>query len=102
MFANTKGSWLFKDQLENPRNLADIEQQYERALREQKQYRPELAGWDNLIEAIIGLRNDIRAEKGWPLLEGPLTPMDIIKDRKRTLSDSALDRALGYTEGEVS
>lgn len=88
MFANTDGSWLWASQLSDPRHLAQFEQMYEAAQRDKgQQYRPSLAGYDALIAAVNGLRNDIRHVNRMPPLPGPKTPMDEIKARRKALSD---------------
>jgi hypothetical protein len=96
MFANTRGSWLWADQLSDPNHLAEFEQQYDEAQRDPKKYRPPLVGYDDLVSAMTDLRNEIRAMRGLPAVQGPETPIDVLKDRKRAISESKLDEALGY------
>ncbi len=96
MFANTEGSWLWADQLSDPKHLAAFEQQYEEAQRNPDKYRPPLAGYDALISAIQGLRNDFRAAKGISQLDGPKTPLDELRDRRKQVSNANLDKALGF------
>ncbi len=96
MFANTEGSWLWADQISDPRHLSEYEQQYEEAQRNPDRFRPPLAGYDALLSAINGLRNDIRIVKGLPTLDGPKTPLDELAERKKRVSNSNLDKALGF------
>ena len=98
MFANTEGSWLWAAQVTDERYLGHFEAMYEKALRDPLPPRPPLVGYDALVAAITGLRNDFRGAHRMPLLEGPEGPIDKIKGRKKALGDSKLDAALGYEQ----
>ena len=95
MFANREGSHFQAAQCEDERHLAEWEKRFEESER-LNSYRPQLAGFDALRAAIHGLRNDIRLVNRLPQLDGPLSPFDKIKLRKREISDRRLDAALGY------
>jgi hypothetical protein len=94
MFSNRDGSYLWAAQLKDDRYLAEFEKKYEEAEQSREPYRPPLEGYDTLLAAINGLRNDIRARQGMPLLAAPMTPIDRIKARKKAISNQRLD-ALG-------
>lgn len=96
MFSNTEGSWLQDAQAADDRHLARWEQLYEQALRDREPYRPPLAGYDALRAELRELRNDFRQANGLPPLPGPASPLDRIKERKRSIGDRHLDDALGY------
>lgn len=95
MFANTEGSWLWASQLSDDRHLAQFEQMYERSQQDHREHRPPLAGYDGLLAAINGLRNDLRILNHMPTVPGPKTPLDLIKERKKTVSNARLDSLLG-------
>jgi hypothetical protein len=91
MFSNRDGSYLWAAQLKDDRHLAEFEKKYEEAERSREPYRPPLEGYDALLAAINGLRNDVRADKGLPMIAGPKSPVDRIKDRKKAISNRRLD-----------
>jgi hypothetical protein len=97
MFSNTEGSWLQEAQSLDDRHLAEWEQLYEKALRA-KRIRPRLAGYDALRSEIREIHNTIRGYMQMPRLDGPATPMDVIKERKKTIGDRRLDSVLGYED----
>lgn len=96
MFANSDGSWLWSAQLSDPRYLAQFEQMYETAQRDKaKEHRPSLVGYDTLVAAINGLRNDLRFANRMPAIPGPKTPIDEIRERRKAVSKARLDQLLG-------
>jgi hypothetical protein len=90
MFSNTEGSWLQEAQALDDRHLAEWEQLYEQAMRA-KRVRPRMAGYDALRSEIREIHNTIRAYLEMPLLDGPASPLDRIKERKKALSNARLD-----------
>lgn len=86
MFANTEGTWLWSAQLNDDRNLAEIELAHEQAKRDPHAGRPSLAGYDATRAEIRDLRNDIRAIHRLPTVPGPQGPIERIKARKRDIS----------------
>ena len=101
MFSNTEGTWLWAAQLNDDRNLAEVEQQYEQARRNPKATRPQLVGYDALRAEIRDLRNDIRRDQGLPPLEGPEGPMERIKANQKAIRDRRLGAVLGFNDKEV-
>lgn len=97
MFSNTEGSWLQEAQAQDERKLAEWEQLYEKALRA-KHIRPRLAGYGAQRSELREIHNTIRAYLRMPRLDGPATPMDVIKERKKTIGDRRLDSILGYED----
>lgn len=91
MFANTTGSWLWASQLSDERHLAQFEQLLAAAERDKRPHRPALAGYNDLLCAINGLRNDLRQHLRMPRLPGPITPAEIIGDRRKAVSNARLD-----------
>lgn len=96
MFANTDGSWLWAAQLTDESRLAQWEQLYEQAHQNSVQHRPSLVGYDALVAAINGLRNDLRSVNRLPPLPGPKTPLDAVDERRKTVTDRRMDTKLGY------
>ena len=95
MCANTDGSWLWAAQLTDESRLAQWEQLYENAQRNKGDHRPSLAGYDAVLGAINGLRNDFRVANRMPIIPGPKSPMDLITDRRKAVSKARLDKLLG-------
>lgn len=95
MFANTDGSWLWASQLSDERHLAQFEQMHEASDRSKGQHRPPLVGYDTLVAAINGLRNDLRVVNRLPVLPGPKTPLDTVKERRKAVTTARLDALLG-------
>lgn len=97
MLSNTEGTWLLAAQAKDDRYLADWERLWEQAQQNPaKASRPQLAGFDALRSEIHGLRNDLRLVNRLPLLDGPESPLDRMKDRKKAIGDRRLDAALGF------
>lgn len=98
MFSNTEGTWLQAAKVQDKRHLGRWQQLWEEMQHGRRKPRPQAAGFDGLRAEIHGLRNDIRAVNGLPLLDGPPTPIDEIKDNKKVIADRRMDAALGYTD----
>lgn len=98
------GGRLYAAQLSDPRYYAEIEKQLAEAEADDSSGRPGLAGYTAEIKALDRVANQIRlliramTQTNIGFIEGPEGPADKIAARRRQLSDSLVDAALGYVE----
>lgn len=102
--AQEVGGRFYAAQINDPRHLPEIEKQLAKAEAENSAGRPSLAGYTPEIRALDQVANQIRllinalTQSNIPFIEGPEGPVDLIKARRKQLSDSLVDAALGYLE----
>lgn len=102
--AQEVGGRFYAAQISDPRHLGAIEEQLAQAETDNPDGRPPLAGYTAEIRALDRVANQIRllinaiAQSNIPLIEGPQGPADLINARRKQLSDSLVDAALGYVE----
>jgi len=91
-------------QLSDPRYLDEIEKRLAEAQAANSNGRPALAGYTAEIKALDRVANQIRllirvmTQSDIGFIEGPEGPIDQLNARRKQLSDSLVDAALGYVE----